>query len=544
MDDPAHNPAAPPATHAPADADPGALGPGATLGDYRLGARLGGTAAADAYDATHVPSGTPRVVHVLRPAAMQDHPLVHRVVCEVDAARWLRHPAAAKVDGYGDAPGGRMYVAAERAPGRPLADLLAGGTGLTPRRVVRLACRVVEALEEAHAVGLVHGRLTPGAVVLGDDVDAAGAPMVTVTGLGVAAVAFDAQPRDAERAYVSPEQQAGAAPDVRGDVYGLASVLWAALAGRAPDDGDDPAAADTGVPGADVLRAARAPEPGRRPASVRAFWEELLGALVADAAAAAAEPAPAGPAAGSGAPAALLDPAAFDLADFDLTELALAPAPAAAGWAARPHAAPHDGLGFGALDSTPELVPAPAAPAAAPAAARLPAVHAPEYAPVVAHAAAAPPVPPFAARPAPSAPARAYRWDDDHSRPRPARPAAPPRRPRRWFNSALPWWLAVPAVAAAAVGAPLARDWAYPGPRAEPPSAGEVVAAVPAARPRPRRPLRTDDLPADTAAGDTLPAVPWVEVPVVELPAAADSARPVVRADDFWAGLGGARAPR
>ena len=124
-----------------------------TLGDYVLGPRLARRVSADVYDATHTPTGAPRLVYVLRPAAMGDHPLVHRVVCEVDAARWLRHPAVAKVDGYGDTPSRRLYVGVERAPGRSLGELLADGERMVPSRVVRLAARLVEALDEAHAVG-------------------------------------------------------------------------------------------------------------------------------------------------------------------------------------------------------------------------------------------------------------------------------------------------------------------------------------------------------------------------------------------------------
>ena len=74
---------------------PGAAGAATTLGDYALGARLARRPSADVYEAVHAPTGAPRLVYVLRAGAMQDHPLVHRVVCEVDAARWLRHPAIA-----------------------------------------------------------------------------------------------------------------------------------------------------------------------------------------------------------------------------------------------------------------------------------------------------------------------------------------------------------------------------------------------------------------------------------------------------------------
>ena len=268
-----------------------------TLGDYVLSARIARRASADVYEATHAPTGAPRLVYVLRPGAMQDHPLVHRVVCEVDAARWLRHPAIAKVDGYGDTPSRRLYLGVERAPGRTLRALLADGERIAAWRVARLASRLVEALDEAHAVGLTHGHLTPDAVVLAPETEAAGSPpLVTLVGLGAGAVAFDGPVAAADRPYVSPEQLAGGDADARSDVFGLASLLHHLLAGAPPAEvaagsaDAAPAAAPTDGghrPTSAVLAAARSADPRRRPATVKAFWEELLAALVADAAAAA-----------------------------------------------------------------------------------------------------------------------------------------------------------------------------------------------------------------------------------------------------------------
>jgi serine/threonine-protein kinase len=240
------------------------------------------------YDATHLPTGGARRVYVLRPGAMQNNPLVHRVVCEADAARWLRNPAAAKLEAHGDTPSRRLYVAVERPDGRPLGDVLAEAGRLAPWRVVRLAGRLVEALDEAHAVGLAHGRLTPAAAVVAPDADGAelgSAPAVTLTGLGTAALDGADPVAAADRPYVSPEQLDGRDADVRSDVFGLASLLQHALTGAPPvepaADAPEPSADESAVHG--VLAAARAVDPARRQATIKAFWEDLLEALVADA---------------------------------------------------------------------------------------------------------------------------------------------------------------------------------------------------------------------------------------------------------------------
>lgn len=262
----------------------GVAGAAARLGDFVVAAHLERRPAADVYDATHAFSGAPRLVYVLRPGAMQNAAFVHRVAHEVDAARWLRHPATAKVDACAETTSGRLYVAVERPAGRSLAGVLAEGGRMSAGRVVRLGSRLVEALAEAHAVGLVHGRLTPASVVVADGWDEAAHALVTLTGLGVGSVAHDDAVIGVDRAYVSPEQRAGAEPDARSDVFGLSALLYHALFGTPPAEVDGAAgvavdAADH-LPAAIVLAAARAADPACRPASVKAFWEDLLDALV------------------------------------------------------------------------------------------------------------------------------------------------------------------------------------------------------------------------------------------------------------------------
>jgi serine/threonine-protein kinase len=148
----AHAPTEP----AAAAADAAGLAP--HLGDYAITARLERRPSADVYEATNAVTGAARLLYVLRPGAMRQSGLVHRLAHEVDAARWLRHPAIAKVDACAESPSRRLYVAVERPTGRSLAGVLAESGRLSPGRVVRLGGRLVEALAEAHAVGLVHGR--------------------------------------------------------------------------------------------------------------------------------------------------------------------------------------------------------------------------------------------------------------------------------------------------------------------------------------------------------------------------------------------------
>jgi serine/threonine-protein kinase len=496
------------------------------LGDYVLGARLARRPAADVYEAVHVPTGAPRLVYVLRPGAMQDHPLVHRVVCEVDAARWLRHPAIAKVDGYGDTPSRRLYLGVERAPGRTLRALRAEGERLPAWRVARLASRLVEALDEAHAVGLTHGRLTPDAAVLAPEAEAAGAPpLVTLVGLGAGAVAFDGEVPEGDRPFVSPEQLAGRDADARSDVFGLASLLQLLLTDEVPAEVAPDAApavstaADGHRPTTAVLAAARAADPRHRPATVKAFWEELLAALVSDAAAAASL----GPTAVAAREQGAAEPATsapieqvlraleFELLELDGAALEeLAPAASTSGEPAFDHAAART------------VEPAPAAPTT--------------VAPAAQTSVSAAPTAPAAPR-APYPTRRLARLRPPLAPSPELAPPVPVRsgRGRRTLVT-LAWCLGVPALAAA-VGWPLAHGVSF----ARDARDGETAPVMPIVAPAPARPapppstidsvFGPPERPAPTRA---LPTVPTLDVPVIDVPTVdARPARALVRPEEF-----------
>ena len=106
------------------------------------------------------------------------------------------------------------YVISEWVEGRPLADVLADGP-LAPVDAVALAVQAADALTAVHAAGLVHGRVTPGNLLLGDD------GRLRVTGTALAAVTHD---------EVTPDGHEG----VQADTTGLAEVLYALLTGTWP----------------------------------------------------------------------------------------------------------------------------------------------------------------------------------------------------------------------------------------------------------------------------------------------------------------------
>jgi hypothetical protein len=78
-------------------------------------------------------------------------------------ASW-RHPNAVAVYGLGESVDG-MFVATQLVRGPTLAELLRGN-GLDERRAIALLGQLAEALDAAHAAGLVHGEVGPRNVIV------------------------------------------------------------------------------------------------------------------------------------------------------------------------------------------------------------------------------------------------------------------------------------------------------------------------------------------------------------------------------------------
>jgi serine/threonine protein kinase len=119
-------------------------------------------------------------------------------------------------------------------------------------------------LDVAHAAGVVHGALTPAAVLFDDD---------------RAALTWIVAADPIHEGYVAPEVAAGAPPTVGSDVYGLASIALACLTGADPpvraDDVQVPGTTPVSAGVAWAIRLGRAADPGGRPRTAMMFAQML-----------------------------------------------------------------------------------------------------------------------------------------------------------------------------------------------------------------------------------------------------------------------------
>lgn len=170
---------------------------------------------------------------------------VARFIREARTAARIQHPGVVAFLDAGRHTDGRPYLVQEFLHGETLQDLMDRGELILPQ-IFELSLQLLEALGAVHEAGLVHRDVKPENVLLFYDefgdvriklVDfgivkpdsSEGAGEITATGLTVGT------PH-----YMSPEQARGETVDARSDVWAVGVVLFEALTGKLPIDGDSP----------------------------------------------------------------------------------------------------------------------------------------------------------------------------------------------------------------------------------------------------------------------------------------------------------------
>ncbi len=201
------------------------------------------------YEARDEQRQTQVAVKTLHPRLAADSAAMDRLRSEVLLARRLRHPSVCRV----------FEVYALRTPaGEPLHFLtrqLLSGTSLAERMARRgpfdeaealpLVSEMVEALAEAHALGLVHRDFKPSNVLLVPLEEGSAAERVVVTDFGIARALLPDRRRTEPLPalavdlldsldHLAPEQLGGGQVGPAADVYALGVVLHQMVTGRLP----------------------------------------------------------------------------------------------------------------------------------------------------------------------------------------------------------------------------------------------------------------------------------------------------------------------
>jgi hypothetical protein len=266
---------------------------GTMVGGFRVEGLLGRGGMGTVYEATQVALGRQVALKLLDDRLAGDSDFAARFRREGEAQAQLDHPHVVPVYEAGESEHG-LYLAMRLVPGVSLSVLLAGGE-LTAARAVGLIGQVADALDAAHAAGLIHRDVKPHNILVegGDNAllaDFGLAKSVAQSGITGGGSLLGTV------AYLAPEVIAGAEAGPAADRYALAAVLFECMTGNVPFPRASTAAVlhahtteppprvgarRSELPGAldNVFAKALAKDPRERPSTARAMVDAVRSAI-------------------------------------------------------------------------------------------------------------------------------------------------------------------------------------------------------------------------------------------------------------------------
>jgi hypothetical protein len=233
---------------------------------YRIERQLGRGGMGVVYLAEQVRLRRYVALKLIVPELAEDEEFRRRFERESQMAASLDHPNVIPVYEAGEADGA-LFISMRYVEGHDLRAVIRAAGRLDPARAARLVGQLGDALDAAHARGLVHRDVKPANVLVAGEAGTvsehgyltdfgltkhvSSSSGITHTGQWVGTLD-----------YVAPEQISGGQLDARVDVYSLGCVLFEALTGRVPYPKDSdvakmfahmnepPAAVSALVPGA------------------------------------------------------------------------------------------------------------------------------------------------------------------------------------------------------------------------------------------------------------------------------------------------------
>ncbi len=202
-------------------------------GRYRLIQRVGAGGMAEVWCAEDTMLNRRIALKFLLERFTQDARFVERFRREASAAAGLQHPNVVGVYDRGEHDG-VPYIAMEYVEGASLKDLIA--RGLSIEEAVEIIRQVLAGARFAHSRGIVHRDLKPQNVLI----DAEGRARVADFGIARAGASEITQTGSVlgTAQYLSPEQAQGLAVTAASDIYSIGVMLYEALTGQVPFEGD------------------------------------------------------------------------------------------------------------------------------------------------------------------------------------------------------------------------------------------------------------------------------------------------------------------
>lgn len=209
---------------------------------YKIIGKIGAGAMAVVFKAVQLSLNRTVAIKILPKRFSSDPEYVRRFYKEGQAAGKLHHNNVVQAIDVGEA-GGYHYFVMEYVEGKTIADDLAAGRIFNEQEALDIVIQVAQALDHAHAMGLVHRDVKPKNIMVTKD------GVVKLADLGLARETADIETAQYEAGkaygtpyYIAPEQIKGMVDiDGRADIYSLGATFYHMVTGRVPFTGEDSA---------------------------------------------------------------------------------------------------------------------------------------------------------------------------------------------------------------------------------------------------------------------------------------------------------------
>jgi tRNA A-37 threonylcarbamoyl transferase component Bud32 len=269
------------------------LAPGTHAGEYVVERLVGAGAMGEVYAGHHPVLGKKVAIKVLHAELGASAEAVERFLREARAVNAVEHAGVVDVFAHGRTADGRLYLVMSFVAGTTLrAKVTAGALSLAD--AIALLAPIADALDAAHAAGVIHRDLKPDNIMVSDS----GRVFVLDFGIAKLAPTGDAGPGTltgrgtwlGTPAYMAPEQWSSDGATAASDRYALGVIAYELLAGAHPFTASNvaammeqhfraavPSLVSHGVPAAvdDVIARATAKDPDARWPTARAFVDAL-----------------------------------------------------------------------------------------------------------------------------------------------------------------------------------------------------------------------------------------------------------------------------
>jgi len=220
------------------------LVPGTAVGPYLIEGPLGKGGMGVVYRARDTRLGRPVAIKILSGAIIKDRSGLERFRREARAISALNHPNVCTVYDVGEQED-RPYLVMELMEGQTLKERIAAQP-FSNEQLLAIMIPILDALEAAHAVGIVHRDIKPaniflcrqGTVKILDFGLAKSAGTESAARSGIAETLTVPGTTVGTISYMSPEQVRGGTVDARSDVFSCGVVLYLMATRTLPFSGD------------------------------------------------------------------------------------------------------------------------------------------------------------------------------------------------------------------------------------------------------------------------------------------------------------------